>query len=278
MIRCFACLIVLLSATSLVAEDETSEALLQLGTAQVRLKNFKEARAPLQSAFETSKNDRTKMYAAESLMRVCRETADADGFLKSADYVISNSAHEAARSLNSMQVSSFLYYSGKIDDGIQRYESSLKENPNNIAALFILTNIYERGDRENKTRAKELNEKLLVANKAIATKHAEQLEAEAGRKTDKAAWNLKDAGQFWIEANEPALALAAAKASLLAAKNDHSSLLGYQWREALGDLFLKTGEPELALVQFEEAVKSAPEGILKTNAEKKVKDAKDHIK
>ncbi len=47
-----------------------------------------------------------------------------------------------------------------------------------------------------------------------------------------------------------------------------SQILTYQYRDALGDIFLQTGELRMALEQFEAAVKSAPEGILKTNVEK----------
>ena len=57
-----------------------------------------------------------------------------------------------------------------------------------------------------------------------------------------------------------------------------TQILAYQYRDGLGDIFLQTGEPRLALEQFEAAVKSAPVGILKTNVEKKVEQAKSQVK
>ena len=85
------------------------------------------------------------------------------------------------------------------------------------------------------------------------------------------------AAQIWLEADDSKLALAAAKSSVAAAPEARTQILTYQWHDALGEVFLKTGEPALALVQFSEAVKVAPEGILKTNVEKKVEQTKEKV-
>lgn len=278
MTRVFCTLIVLLLATSSVSADDRPEALLQQGIANIRLKKYKEARQPLEAAFKSATVERTKKNAAEALMKVCRETSDSEGYLNAADYVISQSEHKAGRSVNSTQVAGFLHFQGKEDEAIQRYEKQLKENPDNLAALNILAIVYERSDRENKPRAKELIERIRALDKSIATGHAQRLEAAATEKAETAAWSFKDASQFWLEADEPVSALAAAKASLAAAPEARSQILTLQWREGLGDIFLQVKEPQLALEQFEAAVKSAPEGILKTNVEKKVAQSRGEIK
>lgn len=267
-------LMALLLVTTTISADDTPEALLQQGIAHIRLKKYQDARQPLADAFQTATNERTKMTAAEALLKVCRETSDFEGYLNAADYVIAHSERQAGRSVHSSQVAGFLHFQGKEDEAITRYEKQLQENPENLAALNILARIYDRSDRENKPRAKELNETLGTLNKTIASGHAKRLEAVATEKPDTAAWNLKDAAQFWIEAEDPKAALAAAKASLAAAPEGRSQILTLQWREGLGDIFLQVKEPQLALEQFEAAVKSAPVGLLKSNAEKKVALAK----
>lgn len=261
---------------STMAED-SPEASLQLGMANLRLKKFKEAIEPLSLAFKST-NEVTKMRAAEGLMRAHRETSDFAGYLDSADYVISHSDRKAGRSVNASQVHGFIHFNGKTDEAVKRYENMLKADANNLAALNVLAEIYSRSDRINKSRAQELKDKLSALNKEIATKHAKRHEAEAAENSALKAWLLKDAAQFWLEASETASALAAAKASIAAPPEARSQLLTYQYREGLGDIFLQTGEPRMALEQFEAAVKAAPEGILKTNVEKKVDQARGQIK
>jgi len=262
---------------SALAED-SPEASLQHGIANLRLKKFKEAIKPLDAAFKSAIEDDTKLRAAEGLMRANRETADFAGYLDAADYVITHNDHKTGRSVNASQVHGFIHFTGKTDEAIKRYEEKLKEDANDLAALNVLARIYDRSDRANKTRAQELNETLSAINKEIATKHAKRLEAEAGDNADLKAWLLKDAAQFWLEASELASALAAAKASTESAPEARSQILTYQYHDALGDIFLQAGETEMALEQFEAAIKSAPEGILRTNVEKKVEQAKSPAK
>ena len=118
----------------------------------------------------------------------------------------------------------------------------------------------------------------VAAQPASASTHAKRLEAEAAQKANTAAWNLKDAAQFWLEAGEPKAALAAAKASVAATPESRSQILSYQWHEGLGDIFMQANEPILAVKEFEAAVKVAPEGILKTNVQKKLHEATGKVK
>lgn len=254
--------------------EESPEASLQLGVANLRVKKFKEAIKPLNAAFKSAKEDDTKMRAAEGLMRAYRETSDFGGYLDAADFVIANNERVAGRSVNASQVLGFIHFTGKTDEAIKRYEKRLKEDASDLAALNVLSEIYSHSDRSDKSRADELNEKLRSINKQIATKHAKRLESKAEEDAAVRAWLLKDAAQFWLEASDSSAALSAAKASIKATPEARSQILTYQYRDALGDIFLKTDEPRMALEQFEAAVKSAPEGILKTNVEKKVEQLK----
>jgi tetratricopeptide (TPR) repeat protein len=275
-------LIHLLVAACLLAApafaDDPAESQLQIGIAQIRLKKFEDARKPLEVAFETAKTPRVKLNAAESLMRVYRETSKVEDFLEAADYVIAHNERKAGRSVNGSQVGAFVRLQGKTDDAIKRYEKKLSGDPKDLVALVVLSEIYARSDRPNKDRATELTAKLVELEKEIATGHARRLEKAAETDAAVAAWNLKDAAQFWLEAGEQQSALAAAKKSLDASPEIRSQILTYQWREALGDIFLQAGETKQALRQFEAAAKSAPEGILKTNVEKKADQARGQSK
>ena len=70
-----------------------------------------------------------------------------------------------------------------------------------------------------------------------------------------AAWHWKEAAVAWLAAGDKQKALAAAKQSAAAAPEARSDLLAHYWHRGLGDVFLKTGEPKLAIPQYEEAIK-----------------------
>jgi tetratricopeptide (TPR) repeat protein len=259
------------------AEDPADTALRQ-GLANLRAKRFADAQKPLEDAFAIAKEARFKKRAADALLQVYRETANHEKYLETADFIIANSEHKTAPSVTWTQVGGFLHFSGKIDNGIKRYESKLKAQPEDLAALVVLCEVYQNSNRANKPRAKELQILLQSLNKRIATKHAQHLEAEAAKKTAEAAWNLKNAAQFWLEAEEPEAALAAAKASITLPAESRTPILTLQWHEGLGDVFSTLNESALAVKEFEAAVQVAPEGVLKTNLQKKLDQAKGQLK
>ena len=153
--------------TSSTLAEDSPEASLQLGIANLRLKKFKEAIKPLDAAFKSANDDDTKLRAAEGLMTANRETADFAGYLNAADFVIAHNVHKAGRSVNASQVHGFIHFTGKTDEAIKRYEKKLKEDASDLAALNVLAEVYNRSDRSNKIRAQELNEKLSAINKDV---------------------------------------------------------------------------------------------------------------
>jgi len=159
--------------------EDSPEALLQLGIAQMRLKRFEEARKPLEAAFDSAWDGRQKMAAAEAQMRVYRETSDFEKYLGAADWVIAHAERKAGRAVNRSQVSAFIHFNGKTDEAIKRYEKLLKKDKDDLAALNVLAEIYSRSDRGNPSRAKELIEHRDRLDKEIATSHALRLEKEA---------------------------------------------------------------------------------------------------
>ncbi len=79
-----------------------------------------------------------------------------------------------------------------------------------------------------------------------------------------AAWHWKEAALAWIKAKDKPRALTAAKASAAAGPEKRGDLLLHFWHRALGQVFLETGEPTLAIEHLEAAIKSTTiEGYLK---------------
>jgi hypothetical protein len=53
-----------------------------------------------------------------------------------------------------------------------------------------------------------------------------------------------------------------------------SSILKYQWYSGLGDVFLETGEPQLAITHLEAALAHTDQPALRQNVEKKLAQAR----
>jgi hypothetical protein len=92
------------------------------------------------------------------------------------------------------------------------------------------------------------------------------------------AWHLKEAAAAWLKAGDKTKAVAAAKKSTAAAPEKRGSQLTYFYHRGVGDVFLDSGEPALAIPQYKLAIKVGTiAGYLK-DTKLKLLEAEDAVK
>jgi tetratricopeptide (TPR) repeat protein len=239
----------------------------------VRKGDYPAAVAPLEAALGMAKDDSQRMKAYEALVPAYRQSPDIDKMLAAQEFVIRHTDRKAGRSLAARDVASYLFTRGKLDAGIQRYDGLLKQNPKDPAALTILTMIYTQSKR-NDPRGPTLKLQLDELDRELSRQLAERLEKDAESAPRTSASHLKDAATAWLEAGDKTKALAAAKKSVAGPPEQRTPILAYHWRSGLGDVFLQTGEPQLAISQFEAALASTDQPALKKSVEKKLSEAR----
>ncbi len=111
-------------------------------------------------------------------------------------------------------------------------------------------------------------------DRELAKSLAERLEKDAQSAPRTASWLLKDVASAWLEAGDKAKALAAAQKSAGGAPEQRSGILTHQWHAGLGDVFLETGELQLATTHFEAALAATDQPALKKGVEKKLAEAR----
>jgi tetratricopeptide (TPR) repeat protein len=236
-------------------------------------KQYAAAQEPLEAAVRLAASDADRLKAYEALVPAYRLLPDIDKMLEAKDFILRHTEQRAGRSLTARDLASFLHQRGKLDAVIQRYEAKLKADPQDVAALSVLAVTFtqvRRGD----PRGAEFTKRLEEVDRSIAKKAAERYERDAETAPRTAAALLKDAAVNWLEAGDKDKALAAAKKSAAGPPEQRSNILTFYWRESLGDVFLKAGEPKLAVAQFEEAVNIAFSDSHRKGAEKKLAEAK----
>lgn len=243
------------------------------GATLYRQQRYAEAQAPLEAALKLAPNDRERLNVYQALSAVYRQLPEIDKKLEANEYIIRNTERSAGRSLAASDLTSFLFQRGKIDAGIERYETLLKKSPKDLAALTVLSKIYDRAKREPARKA-EIDKQLEAAEREVAAQHAERLEQQAAAEPQLAAWHLKDAATFWIEAKDNAKALAAARKSAEGPPESRNEQLACYWRDGLGDVYMAAGDINEAIKQYEAAVAVMSNPVLRKGPEKKLADAK----
>jgi tetratricopeptide (TPR) repeat protein len=243
------------------------------GVKLVRDKQLAAAQEPLEAALKLAAEDEQRKNTYEALVQVYRQLPEIDKMLEAQEFVITHTDRRAGRSIRARDLTSFLHQRGKIDVAIARYEGRLQKNPKDIVALHVMAIIYARV-KEDAELAGKYELRLDQANREIATKRAERLEKEAETAPQTAASVLKDAATAWLEAGDKPKALAAAKKSAASPPESRTDLLVYYWRDGLGDVFLATGEPALAIPHFEAAIAVTNIVGQKQATEKKLAEAK----
>jgi len=264
----------LATPVSLQAEDYKSFAdAMRAASNYLREKKFAESQEPLEAALKLAKSDEDKLKAYQALVPAYRLLPELDKMLETQEFVMRHADSRLTRWSASRDVTIFMHQRGKSDWAIEKYEAKLQADPFDPAALGILAAIF-RVERKDDPSTPEFERRLKELDRKLATKLAEKLEKEAAGAPRTAAWNWKEAAAAWIEADDKAKAIAAARKSLATGPEERTSLLTFFWRQGLGNVFLKSGEPKEAIVQFEAALAVAPSESHRKEIEKQLAEAK----
>ena len=243
------------------------------GVRLLRDQQFAAAQAPLEAALKLAADDKSRLKAYQALVPAYRQLPEIDKMLEAQEFVIRHTERRAGRSNAAGDLASFLHQRGKTDAAIARYEAALKADAKDVAALSVLAAIYTRTKRDAQ-RGEYYTKTLQVLDKYLAGQLAQRLENDAETAPRTAASILKDAATAWLEADDKAKALAAAKKSLASLPEDRGDLLVYYWRRGLGDVFLAAGDPAQAVTQLEAALAATKIDGYRKDTEKQLAEAK----
>ena len=273
---------------------ENAEEAFRDGIAYLQLKEFAKSQAPLEQALKLAADDSYRIKVYEFLMEPYRQLPEPDKMIEACEFIIEKSDFQPKRSLTRNALLSFVYQRGKVDPAVQHFEDVLKKEPNHRAANYILSEMYNRV-KPNPKRRVELLEKLVVlsekegdefrrgtqgqlAGAYVGTgkvKEGAELYEKLAKEDAKQAGSLwKDAAGAWLKAGDKDKALAAAKSADAAPGERPSGLLGYYFHQQLGDIFVQTGEPKLAIPHYEKALANTDIAGYKKDTEKKLEDAR----
>ena len=255
-----------------------------LGAALYNARNFAASQEPFEAALKMAPDDKYRIKVYRALLGAYRQLPEIDKFVEAADFIITKSESVNERSLTRTDLMSFVHQRGKTNELAQRYEDALKKDAKNVTALYVLSELYADLKRDPK-RSAELLERLakvsadggealnVPASAKLAQQYVKQSKFKEGAElfekiapldANLAAWHWKEAAQAWMKAKDKPRALAAAKAAVAAGPEKRGDLLLHFWHRALGQVFLETGEPTLAIEHLEAAIKSTTiDGYLK---------------
>jgi hypothetical protein len=239
----------------------------------LRKNDYPSAVPPLEAALTLAKDDAQRLKVYQALVPAYRQQPEIDKLLTAQEFIIRHTDRKAGRSLAARDVTSFAYQRGKLDAVTERYDAQFAQDPKDPAALTILNSIYSQTKR-NDRRTPLLKQELDALDRELAATFAQRLENEAQAAPKTTAWLLKDAAAAWLEAGDNPKALASAKKSAAAAPEARTTQLTHMWHEGLGDVFLKAGEPQLAVAQFEAAIAVAPYDSAREAVQKKLAEAR----
>ena len=254
---------------------ESAEEAYQAGVSYWIVKDFPNGQKAFEEALRLAPDDKKfKLQVYRHLGEIYRKATEIDKMVEAADFIITHSESVPERSLRRSDLLSFVHQRGKAKELGSRYEDRLKKNEEDMTALYVLSEIYDRWV-PNAKRGVEVTERLLKLQQKEGLKidipTAAQLAQQQGRagKWQEAAklfeqiapldiktsaWYWKEAAQAWLKAKDNDKALIAAKASASCRPERRSELLTYFWHKGLADTFLQTGEPTLAIGQYEQAL------------------------
>lgn len=265
----------LLASSSLAQEEyQTAEEAWRVGMARLSTRNYAASQAPLEAALRLAPDDKFRFRVYEALIPAYRLLPEPDKFVEASQFLLAKSDSEAKQSLVRRSLLSFMFQRGRIDELAHQYEDALKKNPEDRTALLVLTDMYSQVKRDPAKatdmlqRLVRLDEKqgrpLNVAQSAELARQYVQgdryvdgatlYEKLAGQDAKMAAWYWKEAAGAWLKAGESKKALAAAKQADAAEPEQRNDQMAHYWHRGLGDVYLATGEPKLAIPHFEKAI------------------------
>ncbi len=252
----------------------TADAAYNAGVTFINDGNLAAAREPLEAALKMAKTDTYRLKVNRTLLIPYRELQEIEPMQTATEYILTNSEQPAERSLSRRALLSFIHRRGKMDVALNDYVERVKKTPEDWALLYVLTDAYATY-KKDPAKSVEYGEMLIAAEKKQGKKQdlpelallaqqyakAEQpKEAAALFETiaplDKKleAWHLKEAAAAWLKAGDKTKAVDAAKKSTAATPEKRDALLAYFYHRGVGDVFLNSGEPALAIPQYKLAI------------------------
>jgi beta-lactamase regulating signal transducer with metallopeptidase domain len=252
---------------------ETVDDAWRAGAALYNASKFAQSRKPFEAALKLAPDDKYRIKVYEVLRPAYRQLSNPKKMIEACDFIIRNSDSAPKRSITRRDLLSFVHQRGKVDKLIDRYEVALKKDAKDRTSLYVLSEVYNRLKRDPK-RAAELTERLLALNSKdkpvdvqtsakLATQLIRQKKYKEGAELFEkiapldeglAAWHWKEAATAWIKLKENDKALAAARKSAASSPENRSQLLEYFWYRHLGEVFLATEEPKVAIVHLQKAI------------------------
>ncbi len=273
---------------------DTAEEAFRAGVAYLSLGEEAKSQEPLEQALRLAPDDKYRIKVYEALIPSYTLLPEIDKKVEALEFLIAKSDSAAKRSLARRSLLSFVHQRGKTDVIVTRYEDRLKKDGKDLTALYVLSEIYATL-KPNAKRGAEVMEKLAAVMKDQGTElelgataglagqyvksgkfkeGAELYEKIADRDPKLAAWHWKEAAQAWLKAKENDKALAAAKASDGTDGEKRNDQLEHFWHRQLGEIFMATNEPKLAIPHFEKAIeKTKIDGYIK-DCQKKLAEAR----
>lgn len=267
----------------------TAEEAFAVGAAHRNARNYQAAEVPLEAALKLSDDITFRVKTYQALIPSYRLHAEVDDLAAAVEYVIENGVQLSDRSGAANALLALARERRMTDDVVKRYEQRLGANPDDRAALLVLSEVYGGPKRDAKQRVEMLDrfislelkrgEPQTVVQKADLAQlyvkaekfreGAELYEAAAGGDANLAAWHWKEAAGAWLKAGEKQRALAAAQVSSASLPEVRSKLLTHFWHKGVADAFLDAGAPALAIPHYEQAIAAATvEGYRKASEEK----------
>lgn len=243
------------------------------GAALHNANKFAESRRPFEAALQLAPDDKFRIKVYEALKPAYRQLGNPDKMIAACDFILRHSDFEPKRSLTRRDLLSFVHQRGKVNQLITLYETKLEADKQDRTALYVLSELYDRIKRDPR-RAAELTKRLLALGNGegsvdvavtakLAALYVRQSKYREGAMLyekiaplDKhlAAWHWKEAAAAWLKVKDFDKALAAAKTSAASSPENRSQQLEHFWHRALGEVFLATGEPKLAVTHLQKAI------------------------
>jgi DNA uptake protein ComE-like DNA-binding protein len=244
------------------------------GAGALRARQYESAREPLEYALQKAADDQSRLKAHALLTEVYFHAGQTDKVINSLDFILTHSDSEPQRALVRGAMVNSVRGEGRSEEVIRLYEGRLRADNEDIAALYVLSDIYSKVQRNPKraselvTRLGKILQKNVENHETFADPNLAGQYVSAGKFKEGAAMyeqlalndpNLagvyyKDAGQAWLKAGNKAKALAAAKSADSSAPENRNELLEYFYHRGLGEIYFATNEPALAAEHFEEAI------------------------
>ena len=216
-----------------------------------------------------------RIRAHRALISCYRLVPEMEKMAGSVEYIIAHSESSAEKSITRTSYMSYLHQRGLTDDAVKRYDKQLKQNRDNQAALYLLSEIYSRL-KDDPAKSIELTNRLMklqgkeetvdprenarLASQYIRAKKykegAELYEKIANLDKTTQAWHWKEAAAAWAKLGDKENALAAAKQSDASPPEERAGGLVHFWHKGLADVFMQVDQPKLAIPHYKAAIET----------------------